>query len=583
MVKEIAHSLREYKRASIATPVLVTFEVVLEVFIPFVIAMLVNEIGDGCGLDVILKYGAALVVMAGLSLAFGVCSGITCASASSGLAKNLRKDMFYKIQSYSFRNIDKFNVSSLITRMTTDVTNVQTAYMLLIRLVVRSPLMLVSSFVMAFVMGGSLAWVFVAVVPLLAVGLIIIVVKTIPLFHRAFRKYDNLNNSIQENVKAAREVKAYVREDYEQAKFGRASRDLRKDFQKAERILAFNQPIMQFCLYVVMCVVLTYGSYLVIGSSGAAGGIGVGELSSILTYGFMMLNSLMMLSMAFTMIAMAGESGRRIVEVLEEESTLVNPEHPVYEIKDGSIDFEGVSFKYSASAERNALSDIDLHIASGETIGIIGGTGSSKSTLVQLVSRLYDVTEGCVKVGGVDVRQYDLQTLRNGVAMVLQKNVLFSGTIAENLRWGDKNATQEEIEAAARLACADEFIERFPQKYETYIEQGGANVSGGQKQRLCIARALLKKPKILILDDSTSAVDTHTDAKIRKAMREYIPETTKIIIAQRTASVEDADRIIVMDGGAVNDIGTHAELIKRNAIYREVYTSQNKEGHDLED
>ena len=583
MVKEIAHSLREYKRASIATPVLVTFEVVLEVFIPFVIAMLVNEIGGGCGLDVILKYGAALVVMAGLSLAFGVCSGITCASASSGLAKNLRKDMFYKIQSYSFRNIDKFNVSSLITRMTTDVTNVQTAYMLLIRLVVRSPLMLVSSFVMAFVMGGSLAWVFVAVVPLLAVGLIIIVVKTIPLFHRAFRKYDNLNNSIQENVKAAREVKAYVREDYEQAKFGRASHDLRKDFQKAERILAFNQPIMQFCLYVVMCAVLTYGSYLVIGSSGAAGGIGVGELSSILTYGFMMLNSLMMLSMAFTMIAMAGESGRRIVEVLEEESTLVNPEHPVYEIKDGSIDFEGVSFKYSASAERNALSDIDLHIASGETIGIIGGTGSSKSTLVQLVSRLYDVTEGCVKVGGVDVRQYDLQTLRNGVAMVLQKNVLFSGTIAENLRWGDKNATQEEIEAAARLACADEFIERFPQKYETYIEQGGANVSGGQKQRLCIARALLKKPKILILDDSTSAVDTHTDAKIRKAMREYIPETTKIIIAQRTASVEDADRIIVMDGGTVNDIGTHAELIKRNAIYREVYTSQNKEGHDLED
>ena len=583
MVKEIAHSLREYKRASIATPVLVTFEVVLEVFIPFVIAMLVNEIGGGCGLDVILKYGAALVVMAGLSLAFGVCSGITCASASSGLAKNLRKDMFYKIQSYSFRNIDKFNVSSLITRMTTDVTNVQTAYMLLIRLVVRSPLMLVSSFVMAFVMGGSLAWVFVAVVPLLAVGLIIIVVKTIPLFHRAFRKYDNLNNSIQENVKAAREVKAYVREDYEQAKFGRASHDLRKDFQKAERILAFNQPIMQFCLYVVMCVVLTYGSYLVIGSSGAAGGIGVGELSSILTYGFMMLNSLMMLSMAFTMIAMAGESGRRIVEVLEEESTLVNPEHPVYEIKDGSIDFEGVSFKYSASAERNALSDIDLHIASGETIGIIGGTGSSKSTLVQLVSRLYDVTEGCVKVGGVDVRQYDLQTLRNGVAMVLQKNVLFSGTIAENLRWGDKNATQEEIEAAARLACADEFIERFPQKYETYIEQGGANVSGGQKQRLCIARALLKKPKILILDDSTSAVDTHTDAKIRKAMREYIPETTKIIIAQRTASVEDSDRIIVMDGGTVNDIGTHAELIKRNAIYREVYTSQNKEGHDLED
>lgn len=581
MVREIAHSLREYKRESIATPVLVTFEVLLEVLIPFVIAKLVNRIQAGCGLDVILKYGAVLVAMAAASLVFGVCSGASCAAASSGLAKNLRRDMFYKIQSYSFQNIDRFNVSSLITRMTTDVTNVQTAYMLLIRLVIRSPLMLVFSFVMAFVMGGSLAWVFVAVVPLLAVGLTIIVVKTIPLFRRAFRKYDKLNSSIQENVKAAREVKSYVREEYEQNKFGEASHDLRRDFQKAERILAFNQPIMQFCLYVVMCVVLSFGSYLIIDSLGAD--LNVGELSSILTYGFMMLNSLMMLSMAFTMIAMAGESGRRIVEVLKEESTIENPADPVTEVKDGSIDFDGVSFKYSATAERNALSDIDLHIRSGETIGIIGGTGSSKSTLVQLISRLYDVTEGCVKVGGVDVREYDIETLRNAVAMVLQKNVLFSGTIAENLRWGDANATDDEMKEACRLACADEFIERFPEKYNTYIEQGGANVSGGQKQRLCIARALLKKPKILILDDSTSAVDTHTDAKIRKAMREFIPETTKIIIAQRTASVEDADRIIVMDGGSINDIGTHAELIKRNAIYREVYTSQNKEGHDLED
>ena len=581
MVREIARSLREYKRISIATPVLVTFEVLLECLIPYVIALLVNQIQAGCGLDVILKYGAVLVAMAAASLVFGVCSGASCAAASSGLAKNLRKDMFYKIQSYSFQNIDRFNVSSLITRMTTDVTNVQTAYMLLIRLVIRSPLMLIFSFVMAFVMGGSLAWVFVAVVPLLAVGLTIIVVKTIPLFRRAFRKYDKLNSSIQENVKAAREVKSYVREEYEQNKFGEASHDLRRDFQKAERILAFNQPIMQFCLYVVMCVVLSFGSYLIIDSLGAD--LNVGELSSILTYGFMMLNSLMMLSMAFTMIAMAGESGRRIVEVLTEESTLENPANPVTEVKDGSIDFDGVSFKYSATAERNALSDIDLHIRSGETIGIIGGTGSSKSTLVQLISRLYDTTEGTVRVGGVDVREYDIETLRNAVAMVLQKNVLFSGTIAENLRWGDANATDDEIKEACRLACADEFIERFPEKYNTYIEQGGANVSGGQKQRLCIARALLKKPKILILDDSTSAVDTHTDAKIRKAMREFIPETTKIIIAQRTASVEDADRIIVMDGGSINDIGTHSELIKRNAIYREVYTSQNKEGHDLED
>ena len=581
MIKEIGHSLREFKKPSIITPVLVTFEVLFECLIPAVIADLVNKIQRDYDLNEILIYGAVLIVMAGLSLVFGVSSGAMCASASSGLAKNLRKDMFYKIQSYSFQNIDKFYVSSLITRMTTDVTNVQVAYMLIIRLVVRSPLMLIFSFIMAFVMGGSLAWVFVALVPLLGVSLTIIVVKTVPLFHRAFRKYDNLNSSIQENVKAAREVKSYVREDYEQKKFGAASHDLRKDFQRAERILAFNHPIMQFCMYVLMCVVLSFGSYMVIDSAGLD--INVGDLSSMLTYGFMILNSLMMLSMAFTMIAMAGESGRRIVEVLTEESTLKNPENPVTDVKDGSVDFDGVSFKYSAAAEKNALSNIDLHIKSGETIGIIGGTGSSKSTLVQLISRLYDATEGTVKVGGVDVRQYDMEVLRNSVAMVLQKNVLFSGTIAENLRWGDPDATDEQLREACRMACADEFIERFPEKYDTYIEQGGANVSGGQKQRLCIARALLKRPKILILDDSTSAVDTHTDARIRKAFREYIPETTKIIIAQRTASVEDADRIIVMDGGRINDVGTHAELLKRNAIYREVYTSQNKEGHDLED
>ena len=589
MIKTLAKSIREYKKPSILSPIFVSVEVILECLMPLVIMLFIAKISptsdavstEGVKMSTILYYGGILIAMALLSLVAGMLSGRFAARASAGFAKNLRKDMFYKIQSYSFQNIDRFNVSSLITRMTTDVTNVQTAYMLLIRLVIRSPLMLIFSFVMAFVMGGSLAWVFVAVVPLLAIGLTVIVVKTIPLFRRAFRKYDKLNSSIQENVKAAREVKSYVREEYEQEKFGVASHELRKDFQKAERILAFNQPIMQFCLYVVMCVVMSFGSYIIITSAGLE--LNVGEFSSILTYGFMMLNSLMMLSMAFTMIAMAGESGRRIVEVLTEESTLKNPENPVTEVKDGSVDFDGVSFKYSAAAEKSALSDINLHIRSGETIGIIGGTGSSKSTLVQLISRLYDVTEGSVKVGGIDVREYDMEVLRNSVAMVLQKNVLFSGTIKENLRWGDENATDEEVAEACRLACADEFIERFPDKYDTYIEQGGANVSGGQKQRLCIARALLKKPKILILDDSTSAVDTHTDAKIRKAFREYIPQTTKIIIAQRTASVEDADRIIVMDGGRINDIGTHAELLKRNAIYREVYTSQNKEGHDLED
>ena len=525
MIKEIGHSLREFKKPSIITPVLVTFEVLFECLIPAVIAELVNKIQRGYDLNEILIYGAVLIVMAGLSLVFGVSSGAMCASASSGLAKNLRKDMFYKIQSYSFQNIDKFYVSSLITRMTTDVTNVQIAYMLIIRLVVRSPLMLIFSFIMAFVMGGSLAWVFVALVPLLGVCLTLIVVKTVPLFHRAFRKYDNLNSSIQENVKAAREVKSYVREDYEQKKFGAASHDLRKDFQRAERILAFNHPIMQFCMYVLMCVVLSFGSYMVIDSAGLD--INVGDLSSMLTYGFMILNSLMMLSMAFTMIAMAGESGRRIVEVLTEESTLKNPENPVTDVKDGSVDFDGVSFKYSAAAEKNALSNIDLHIKSGETIGIIGGTGSSKSTLVQLISRLYDATEGTVKVGGVDVRQYDMEVLRNSVAMVLQKNVLFSGTIAENLRWGDPNATDEQLREACRMACADEFIERFPEKYDTYIEQGGANVSGGQKQRLCIARALLKRPKILILDDSTSAVDTHTDRQDTQGLQGIHPRDNK--------------------------------------------------------
>ncbi len=576
MIKELAKSIREYKKASIATPVLVSLEVVMECIIPFIIAMLVNEIKGGCSMDAIIKYGIILIIMATLSLLFGALAGSTCATASCGLAKNLRKDMFYNIQKYSFENIDKFLTSSLVTRMTTDVTNVQNAYMMIIRTAIRAPLMLVFAFVMAVIMGGRMAYIFLIVVPILAAGLGLVIYKTMPLFKKVFKKYDNLNGSIQENVKAMRVVKSFVREDYEQEKFNIAAEEVCNDFTRAERILAFNNPLMQFCIYAVMAFVLSFGSYTIITSRGL--NLDVGQFSALLTYSFMMLSSLMMLSMVFVMIIMAGESGKRIVEILSEKSTLVNPEHPVYEVADGSVSFENVSFKYSLKAERMALANINLKIKSGETIGIIGGTGSSKSSLIQLISRLYDATEGVVSVGGIDVKNYDLETLRNQVAVVLQKNILFSGTIKDNLRWGNKEATDEELIQACKLACADEFVSQFPNGYDTYIEQGGANVSGGQKQRLCIARALLKKPKILILDDSTSAVDTKTDASIRKAMREYIPQTTKIIIAQRTASVEDADRIIVMDGGTIHAIGTHTELLANNDIYREIYTSQNKAG-----
>ena len=548
----------------------------MECIIPFITANLVNQIKAGCSLNVILRYGLLLVVMATLSLTFGALAGSACATASCGFARNLRKDMFYKIQTYSFQNIDKFSVSSLVTRLTTDVTNVQNAYMMIVRTAIRCPLMLVFSFAMAFIMGGRLACIFLLVIPILAIGLALVIRKTIPLFRRVFKKYDALNSSVQENIKGMRVVKAFVREDYEKKKFSVAAEDVCADFTRAERILAFNNPLMQFCMYSVMVFVMAFGSYTVITSRGMD--IDVGQMSSMLTYSFQILSSLMMLSMVFVMITMAGESAERIVEVLTEESSLQNPENPVMTVKDGSIDFENVSFKYSQKAERMALSNINLHIRSGETIGIIGGTGSSKSTLIQLISRLYDSTEGTVRVGGVDVRDYDLETLRDQVAVVLQKNVLFSGTIKDNLRWGNKNATDEEMIEACKLAQADEFINQFPQEYDTYIEQGGSNVSGGQKQRLCIARALLKKPKILILDDSTSAVDTRTDALIRQAFRQYIPETTKIIIAQRTASVQDADRIIVMDGGTINAVGTHEELLQNNAIYREVYTSQNKAG-----
>ena len=576
MIKTLARSIREYKTLSILTPLLVTVEVIMECAIPFVIANLVNEMQAGCGMDVIVRYGVELIIMAVISLVFGVAAGNTCATASTGFAKNLRKDMFYKIQDYSFENIDKFSVSSLVTRMTTDVVNVQMSFMMIIRVAIRSPLMMIFSFVMGFVMGGRLAMIFLVTIPLLTIGLILVVRAATPIFRQVFRKYDALNDSVQENVQAMRVVKSYVREDYEKKKFAAAAEDVCRDFTKAERIMAINSPMMQFCVYAGMVFVMTFGSYAVITSQGTE--IAVGQMSAILTYSFQILMSLMMLSMVFTMISMSQESAERIVEVLGEKSSLTSPANALTEVKEGSVDFDNVSFKYSKKAERDALSGIDLHIKSGEVIGIMGGTGSSKSTLIQLIPRLYDVTEGSVKVGGHDVREYDLEALRNQVAVVLQKNVLFSGTIKDNLRWGNPDATDDEILEACKLAQADEFIQQFPDKYDTWIEQGGSNVSGGQKQRLCIARALLKKPKILILDDSTSAVDTKTDALIRQGFRDYIPETTKIIIAQRVASVQDADRIIVMDGGTISAIGSHEELMKTSDIYREVYTSQNKAG-----
>lgn len=574
MIRTLLKSVREYKKTSVLTPIFVSIEVIMECLIPFVIAELINEIQAGCEFSVIAGYGGVLVVMAVVSLTFGALAGRTCATASCGFAKNLRKDIFYRVQGFSFENIDRFSTSSLVTRLTTDVTNVQMAFMMMIRMAVRCPFMLIFSFTMAFVMGGKMAWIFVILLPLMGFGLFLIIKKAMPLFKSVFKKYDNLNESIQENIKGMRVVKSFVREDYEREKFAFAASDVCRDFTKAEKILAFNGPLMQFCLYTVMLFVLSFGSYVVISSTGID--LQVGQLSALLTYSFQILNSLMMVSMIFVMITMSAESARRIVEVIGEESTLSSPENAVKDVKDGSVDFDGVSFRYSAKSEKPALSDIDLHIKSGETIGIIGGTGSSKSSLIQLISRLYDVSEGSVRVGGVDVREYDLDALRNQVAVVLQKNVLFSGTIKENLRWGNKEATDEEMREACAIACADEFISGFPDGYDTYIEQGGSNVSGGQKQRLCIARALLKKPKILILDDSTSAVDTKTDAIIRSGFKKYMPDTTKIIIAQRTASVQDADRIVILDGGKISAVGTHEELLRTSEIYREVYTSQNK-------
>ena len=576
MWKTLLKSLREYKKPSILAPIYVSLEVVIECVIPFITALLVNQIKAGCAFSVVVNYGLILIVLASLSLTFGRLSGKSAATAASGFAKNLRKDVFYRVQSFSFENIDRFSSSSLVTRLTTDVSNVQNAFMMLIRVAIRSPLMLIFAIIMSFIMGGKLALIFVVVIPLLGIGLFFMIRSAFPIFKRVFRKYDALNRSIQENVQGIRVVKSFVREDYEKQKFGVAAEELRAEFTKAEKILAFNGPMMQFCLYINMVFILTFGAYTIATTGGLH--FNVGQLSSLMIYSFQTLMSLMMLSMVFVMVTIADESSRRIVEVLSEESSLSSPENAVAELIDGSIDFDNVSFRYSEKAERMALQDIDLHIHSGETIGILGTTGSSKTSLVQLIPRLYDATSGTVRVGGHDVKDYDLTALRNQVSVVLQNNVLFSGTIAENLRWGNPQATDAELTQACVLAQADDFIRSFPQGYDTRIEQGGTNVSGGQKQRLCIARALLKKPRILILDDSTSAVDTNTDAKIRLSLREFLPETTKIIIAQRVASVMDADRIVMMDKGGISAVGTHEQLLESDAVYREVYESQNKAG-----
>ena len=573
--------IREYKLPTVLTLVFMVCEAVIETFIPFITVELVNSLqhADGLQMSSIIKIGLLLVFMACLSLSCGGLAGFTCAKASAGFAKNLRHDIFRRVQTYSFENVDKFSSTSLVTRMTTDVTNVQMSYMMLIRTAVRSPLMFVFSIIMAYVMGGALATTFVVVVPFLIVGLFLVSRKAMPAFRRVFRKYDRLNESIEENVRGMRVVKGFSREEYEKTKFTDAAEDIRGDFTRAERIVALNTPIMQICLYFNMIFVLFVGSKMIITGEG---GIYVGQISAMLTYGMQILMSLMMLSMVYVMITISMESIKRVCEVLAEEPALTSPKDGVTAVRDGSVEFKNVSFKYSAKAEKFALSDIDLKIESGMTVGILGGTGSSKSTLVQLIPRLYDTTEGSVAVGGVDVREYELDTLRGTVAMVLQKNLLFSGTIKENLRWGNKDATDEELAEACRLAQADEFIRSFPDGYDTVIEQGGTNVSGGQKQRLCIARALLKKPKILILDDSTSAVDTKTDMLIRNGFKEYIPETTKIIIAQRVASVQDADMIIVMDNGRICGVGTHGELLEKNEIYREVYRQQTGGGDENE-
>ncbi len=578
MFKKLFRSVREYKKESLFAPFFMIGEVAMECLIPLFTARLINSIQTGSDMQEIMHYAWILIGMALLSMTCGMLSGWFAATASAGFSKNLRHDLYDRVKDFSFANIDDFSSSSLVTRLTTDVANVQMAYMMVIRIAVRAPMMLIFSIIMAVNLGGNLAFTFVAVIPILGCGLLMIARKALPVFRAVFKKYDKLNESVEENVRGMRVVKSFVREDYEKQKFAIAAGNVRKDFTKAERILAFNNPLMLFAIDFCMLVIPFFAARIIVSSGGSS--MMVGNLSSLMTYSMQILMSLMMLSMIFVMFTFSIESARRITEVIDTESTIKNPENPVTEVKDGSIDFENVDFKYSEGAQKFALSDINLHIASGQTVGIIGGTGSSKTTLVQLIPRLYDVTDGTVRVGGIDVRNYDLKTLRHEVSVVLQKNVLFSGTIKDNVRWGKEDATDEEIYEACRLAQADEYIQSFPDKYDKYIEQGGANVSGGQKQRLCIARALIAKPKILILDDSTSAVDTKTDALIRKAFAEEIPDTTKIIIAQRVASVEDADMIIVMDNGTISDTGTHEELLERSPIYREVYESQTKGGEE---
>ena len=569
-------SVREFRKPTVLTLLLIIGEVFIEVLIPFYTAELVNRIKAGVEMRAVVQLGLILVLMALVSLACGGAAGFTGARASAGFARNLRRDIFEKIQHFSFENIDRFSAPSLVTRMTTDIGYVQMAFMMTIRAAVRAPLMLVFSVVMAFLMGGRLAMTFVVVIPVLVCGLLLIAKKAMPAFRAVFRKYDRLNESIEENVRAMRVVKGFAREEYEKTKFAAASDNIRKDFTYAERVVALNSPLMQICLNFNMIFVLYVGSRIIISNRGTT--IDVGQISAMLTYGFQILMSLMMISMIYVMLTMSIESMRRIAEVLQTEPALKNPENPVTVIADGSVEFDHVSFKYSKLAERNTLDDISLRIPSGATVGILGGTGTGKTSLIQLIPRLYDVTEGSVRVGGRDVREYDLERLRDAVAVVLQKNMLFSGTIRENLRWGNPGATDEELTEACRLAQADEFIRSFPEGYDTHIEQGGTNVSGGQRQRLCIARALLKKPKILILDDSTSAVDTHTDALIRAGFRSYIPETTKIIIAQRVASVEDADLILVLDNGRISASGTHESLLRESRIYREIYEQQTRGG-----
>lgn len=578
LLKTIGKSVREYKKPSILAPIFIVVEVVMETVIPLIMAMLIDEFGNG--IDPILKYGGILLGMAVISLVSGMLAARFSATAATGLAANLRKDMYYSVQDFSFKEIDKFSVSSLVTRMTTDVMNVQNAYQMIIRGAIRTPLMLIVSFAMAFTVNSTVALAYLVAVPILGVALFLIAFKVMPYFRRSFRRYDAMNSAIQENVRAIRVVKSFVTEEYEKKKFAAHVEDVRRDFTTAEKILALNNPIMMFSIYAIIMVISAIGANLIIKSGGTS--MTTGDLTALIGYAGQILGSMMMLSMIMVMITMSVESAKRITEVLETKPSIVSPENGVKEVPNGDIVFKDVSFRYSEKAERNALEDINLTIKSGETIGIIGGTGSSKSTLVQLIPRLYDVTEGTLTVGGIDVKDYDLIALRDAVSVVLQKNVLFEGTIAENIRWGNKDAGDEEVARVCALAQAAEFINEFPDKYNTHIEQGGANVSGGQKQRLCIARALLKKPKILILDDSTSAVDTKTDALIRKAFREEIPDTTKIIIAQRIVSVQDADKILVMDGGKIVDMGTHEELLKTSSIYREVYESQTK-GKEAED